>query len=379
MRGAAAIVVALLAATAGGCAGDTKIESGAVLRVYVSMPLRGPSGADGRDVDDGARLALADAGGRAGGVDVRATYLDDTSGAPATARWSAAQTGANARGATQDTSAIAYIGDFESGATRTSEPITNEARLLQVSPASGAVGLTRPFAGSEQLPVYEQAADARTFGRVIPDDYAQGRAAAGWARKLGYERVGLLLGDHSSFSISVRTGFQDAGEGLLTGKGPLDAIFYAGDAAGEPSKPFRGRNAFRGPVMATDALISPWSAGTRPTVDLATSAALDPSQLPPAGQRFVRRFRARYDRAPGRYAAYGYESMAVVLDSIDRASADSVSRGSVVDAFFGTTDRASVLGTYSIDPLGDTTLDRMTGYRVGPGGALSPSAALRSR
>ena len=40
----------------------------ATLRVYVSLPLRGPTGADGRDAADGARLALADAGGEAGGV-----------------------------------------------------------------------------------------------------------------------------------------------------------------------------------------------------------------------------------------------------------------------------------------------------------------------
>lgn len=55
---------------------------------------------------------------------------------------------------------------------------------------------------------------------------------------------------------------------------------------------------------------------------------------------------------PGsREALYGYEAMAVVLDSIDRA-ADPIDRNLVVDAYLETTDRDSVLGTYSVDQVG---------------------------
>jgi hypothetical protein len=57
--------------------------------------------------------------------------------------------------------------------------------------------------------------------------------------------------------------------------------------------------------------------------------------------------------------------MAVILDSIDRAS-DPADRPAVIEAFFETTDRDSVLGRYSITTLGETTLDRMTGYELGP-------------
>ena len=59
--------------------------------------------------------------------------------------------------------------------------------------------------------------------------------------------------------------------------------------------------------------------------------------------------------------------MAVVLDSIGRAD-DPLDRGSVIDAFFATTDRDSILGSYSIDDVGDTTLDRVGAYesRNGP-------------
>ena len=118
--------------------------------------------------------------------------------------------------------------------------------------------------------------------------------------------------------------------------------------------------------MVTDALLHPdavGAIGSRPAL-LITSSAEDPTQLPPSGQRFLRAFRDRYRRPPGRYAAYGYEAMAVVLDSIQRAGDAGDKRDSVVDAFFDTADRRSILGTYSIDDVGNTTLSRLAGYRV---------------
>jgi branched-chain amino acid transport system substrate-binding protein len=120
--------------------------------------------------------------------------------------------------------------------------------------------------------------------------------------------------------------------------------------------------------MAPDALLRQdalATLGASPTHPLRiTSAAQDPSQLPASGQRFVQAFRGRYGRRPGRYGAYGYEAMAVVLDSIRRAGDSGDDRDSVVDAFFDTRDRESVLGTYSIDEVGNTTLGRLSGYRL---------------
>lgn len=286
-----------IAALASGCAGNSAIQPGkSQVAVYVSMPLSGPSGADGRDVEDAARMALADANGRVGDLKVRAVYLDDSSGA----RWSAARAGANARRATEDSTAIAYLGDFESGATRTSEPITNAADLLQVSPASTAADLVQPFPGSQELPDIEKAADQRTFGRVIPDDQALDDAAHAWAKKLGVD----------------------------------------------PKS------------------VSPLGTESTPDSGYAVSAALDPAQLPAAGRRFVDAFKKQYGHEPSRYAAYGHEAMAVILDSIKRAGSEGATRQAVIDAFFDTADRQSILGTYSIDTLGNTSLDRMSGYRL---------------
>jgi branched-chain amino acid transport system substrate-binding protein len=346
-----------------GCGDDDGgLAEDAVLRVYVSVPLRGPTGMEGRDVADGARLALSDAGGEAAGVEVEAVRLDDTEGSGTEARWTPAQAAANARTAIQDSTAIAYLGDLESGATRASLPVTNEALLLHVSPASSAVDLVAPELGSDDVPEV-QASGERNFGRVIPADDAQAQAAAAWAADLQTREV-AIESDHTEFGRTLADAFQLALDNRFTiSPGGRPQLTYL---AGRPPVP-----GVR--TLGSDAYLLPPG---QELPDYITSAALDPSQLAPAGKDFVRRFADEYGRRPGRYAAYGYEAMAVILDSIQRAD-DPGDRTAVVNAFFDTTRRESVLGTYSVDEVGDTTLDRMTGYRSGPGGpeavaALSP-------
>ena len=70
---------------------------------------------------------------------------------------------------------------------------------------------------------------------------------------------------------------------------------------------------------------------------------------------------------------------AVGVTQLKRAGNSGTDREAVTDSFFATADRESVLGPYSIDELGDTTLDRMAGYRLGPGGAIRFATALRAR
>ena len=357
------LAAALAVVTLAGCGDDGGgLGDDAVLRVYVSLPLRGDVGMDGRDAADGARLALADAGGEAGGVRVEATFLDDTQGSGTDARWSPAQAAENARSAIQDSTTIAYLGDFESGATRASLPIINQARLLQVSPASGAVDLVAPELGSDDV-ADVQSTGARTFGRVIPADDAQAAAAADWVSQLGATRV-AIDSDHTAFGRTLADAFRLAfGPGASDTSSRPELVYLAG-------RPTLGGNR----EMGSDAYLLPPG---QHVPELVTSAALDPSQLAPSGKQFVSDFTAEYGRSPGRYAAYGYEAMAVILDSIDRA-ADPGDRPAVIDAFFDTTDRESILGTYSIDELGDTTLDRMTGYEL-EGTRLRPAAELSGR
>lgn len=360
---------ALLAAA--GCADEREVEGGdGTLTIYVSSPLSGPRAAAGRAIADGARLALAQARGRAGGIRVRGIYLDDTEGG----EFSLARTAANARRAAADVTTIGYVGDLDSGATRVSLPITNQAGIAQVSPGSTAVDLTRlpPVGGLR--PERLLPSDRETFARVVPDDEVQARAAALWAKQMGASRVGVVS-DGSQFSRVLSRSFLDQAtrSGLGSGEGGgADLIYYAGEPAGFA-------DALRGlpprPVIGSDALVSPAflrSSALASDRLFLTSTFLDPELLPAPGQRFLRAYGARFGRPAAPAAAYGYEAMALLLDAIRRAADDGDSRDAVVDELLATPERQSVLGTYTIDANGDTTLDAVTGYRVADGLPVFP-------
>ncbi|HMJ03394.1 MAG TPA: hypothetical protein VK506_10660, partial [Conexibacter sp.] len=77
-------------------------------------------------------------------------------------------------------------------------------------------------------------------------------------------------------------------------------------------------------------------------------------------RRFARAFTERYRRVPTPEAFYGYESMRSVLAAVERAAKATpdglVTRAAVVREYFRTQPRASVLGPYAIDAVGDTSL-----------------------
>ena len=111
--------------------------------------------------------------------------------------------------------------------------------------------------------------------------------------------------------------------------------------------------------------------GIDPRVML-TIATLAPDAYPPAGRAFYAAYTRQYG-TPQPYAIYGYEAMSLMLNAIARATHDGTrpaKRSEVVKALFSTRDRHSVLGTYSIEKTGDTTLRRYGVYRV-VGGRLS--------
>jgi branched-chain amino acid transport system substrate-binding protein len=85
---------------------------------------------------------------------------------------------------------------------------------------------------------------------------------------------------------------------------------------------------------------------------------VSPSADPRSGaaRSFAERYEARYGIPPEPQAYFAYEAMAVILDSIRRAGDRGDDRAAVRDAFFATRDRSGLVGEYSIDAAGDTTL-----------------------
>jgi branched-chain amino acid transport system substrate-binding protein len=85
-----------------------------------------------------------------------------------------------------------------------------------------------------------------------------------------------------------------------------------------------------------------------------TVATLSPDAMPEAGRAMLQRYAARYgEQFPDPYAVQGYEAMRLVLDAV---AAAGPRRRAVIRWLHDVRNRQSVLGTYSFDRFGDTTL-----------------------
>jgi len=97
-----------------------------------------------------------------------------------------------------------------------------------------------------------------------------------------------------------------------------------------------------------------------------TFGGLPASKLSGPGKAWYDKYKAKYNSEPEVYAVYGYESMKLALDAIERAGKKD--RAAIRDAVFSTKDFAKgALGTWSLDANGDTTLTTMSGQQVKAG------------
>jgi branched-chain amino acid transport system substrate-binding protein len=99
-----------------------------------------------------------------------------------------------------------------------------------------------------------------------------------------------------------------------------------------------------------------------------TTPILPKSLYPPSARGVYAAYRAAFGSEAEPNALYGYEAMSVVLDSIRRAGSQGNNRQAVIDQFFATRNRDSVIGRYSMEADGETTLspyavDRVLGGR----------------
>ena len=376
-------------------------SSGGTLNLYSSLPLQGASRPQSEDVVKGIKLALKQHNNKAGGKTIKYTSLDDSTAAAG--QWDAAQTKSNAPKVAQDDKAIAYIGEFNSGASVNSIPTTNEAGILQVSPSNTLFGLTKGGVGAEDgEPDKYYPAGKRTYGRVVPIDNIQGAAMAQYMKDEGVTSA-YILNDQQVYGKGIASftskaakadGIAIAGSDSWDGKASnyraLAAKIKASGADGVLIGGIIDNNAIQlaKDIYAAAPDIKQFGPDGVATVDYVkglspaiqkqtflTVATVDAKDLPASGQKFYSDYKKEYpgdDIDP--YAIYGYESAAIVLDSIDKAKGD---RQGTIDAFFATKDRQSVFGTYSIDKDGDTTLTTYGAYTA-KGGKLVFNKAIKA-
>jgi branched-chain amino acid transport system substrate-binding protein len=351
------------------------------LTIYSSLPLQGASGTASAQIVNGEKLALAQAGGHVGPFTV--SYVSEDDSSPTSGQWEPGVTATNAKAAAQDTSTIAYLGDYNSAATAVSLPLINAAGMLQVSPSSPYVGLTSSLDAGQDEPERFYPSGVRTFGRIEPGDPAQAVAQVRLMGEMGVHSV-YVLSDQDPFEIplaqivagdakraSIAVAGNDAlavtassvftGEVEKVSKSGAQAVFLAGGPgvgtvslwsqlhAADPHLLLLGSS-----TMAGESFTSRIGAAAANTY--VTTPILPTSLYPPSAQRVLHDYRDEFGVAAESYALYGYEAMSVVLDSIRRAGAKGNDRQAVIDQFFAIRNRDSVLGRYSIEADGETTL-----------------------
>jgi branched-chain amino acid transport system substrate-binding protein len=393
----------------GGGGGDGGGEAKTVT-VYSSLPLQGASRPQTTALVNGIKLALEQAGGKAGNFTVKYESLDDSTAQAGS--WTPEATQTNALKAAGDESTAVYIGEFNSGASAVSIPILNEAGVPQISPANTAVGLTsdEPGANPGEPDKYYPALDSngRTYTRIVPKDTIQGAALATLMKEDGCTKV-YMTNDKEVYGAGLAKNIQSAADaqGLdivandaidknapnyrsLAGKAKgagADCFVYSGITANNAVQLYKDFSAalpnakLYGPDgVAESGFADPKEGGIPADVAAKTKvtvATLSPDEYPPEGQEFFKQFAEKYgEDNPDPYAIYGYEAMRLALDAIERSG--TAEKADIVKALFDTKDRDSVLGTYSIDENGDTTLTDYGVYTI-DGGELQFDSTIKAQ
>jgi branched-chain amino acid transport system substrate-binding protein len=388
--------------------GEGAEGGGETVNVYSSLPLQGASRPQTTAMVEGIRLALQQNNGKAGDLTVKYTSLDDSTAQAGT--WTPEATQANARRVAQDDAAIAYIGEFNSGASAISIPLLNEVPIAQISPANTAVGLTSDEPGADEgEPEKYYPSGERHYLRIVPKDTIQGAALATLMKEDGCGNA-YILNDKEVYgaglSRNIESSAQDQGLEVLANEGidpkapnfrsqaatmkseGAECFVFSGITANGAVQLYKDVAAalpdaqLYGPDGVAESGFSDPAEGGIPA-DVAsrvkvTVATLAPDEYPPEGQKFFEDFEAEYGEAnPDPYAVYGYEAMRLVLDTCEQLGPDCTDKQAMIEALFNTKGRESVLGTYDIDENGDTTLTDYGVYTI-EGGELQFDQTIKA-
>jgi branched-chain amino acid transport system substrate-binding protein len=390
----------------GGGGGDSGGGEAKTLTVYSSLPLQGASRPQTTAMVNGIKLALEQAGNKAGDFTIQYESLDDSTAQAGS--WTPEAVTSNARKAAQDDAAAVYIGEFNSGGSAVSIPILNEAGVPQISPANTAVGLTSDEPGANPgEPDKYYPTGQRTYTRIVPKDTIQGAALATVMKEDGCTKV-QLTNDKEVYGAGLASNIESAAEAqsleiisneaidknspnyrslAQKAKGAgADCFIYSGITANNAVQLYKDFAAalpdakLYGPDGVAESGFADPAEGGIPA-DVAskvkvTVATLSPDEYPPEGQEFFTQFEEKYgEENPDPYAIYGYEAMRLALDAIERSGTGS--KEDIIAALFDTKDRSSVLGTYSIDENGDTTLTDYGVYTI-DGGQLTFDSTIKA-
>jgi branched-chain amino acid transport system substrate-binding protein len=317
VRRAAPILLVALTAVFSACGDDDRDQStrvrGDTLTIYASLPEHGLSARAGAVAEAGMRRALAESDGRAGGRAVRFVAMTSTRLGDET--WDPGTVEANADRAAEDPTTIAYLGEFDRGASAISLPVTNREQILQLSPADALTSLTqrppgRPRAGPERY----YPGGRRTFVRLVEPDLLAAREIVAELHARDTRRLAIVTGD------GIADHELEAMVLGLIGAGQPRTVTRVG-APGDEDDPESVADLSRELVEADpQAIVYAAADGDRTRAALsALSVQLPRVPLMTPTLTHQRTLLAASGRCPRRL---GYEAMRLTLGTIDRAGPD---------------------------------------------------------
>ncbi len=377
--------------TASSSATASAATSGTI-RIGIDLPVSGADASIGIPTQNGALLAIEQANARdaLGGFTLEPVTLDDA----VAGVHDPAQGVQNVETFVADPTVLGVIGPYNSNVAKAEIPVTNDAGIVQVSPATTSPGLTE---GGDAASLRTAHPSTNTFFRVCTTDDRQGAADAQLTRKLGF-RSAFIIDDNETYGTSLSDVFerrfvalgghvlghehltrgQQDFKALLTkvhGTNP-DVVFFGGTTSsgggllrrqmgdvGMANVPFVG-----GDGIADEEYVT--TAGSLANNTYFTVAAPDVDTSPRAKD-----FRAAYDgrwKAPaGPYSANSYTAASLLIAAIGKAIGAAHGRMPTresVRSFVATTAGFdSPIGTIQFDRSGDITENTLSLYQIKDG------------
>lgn len=353
-----------------GCtaASSSQTVSGRTLYIYLSAPASAAGNAQEQDVLYAEKLAFNQL---QSSVTAFKLALQPVGGP-------AAKLSDNARAAISNTATIAYLGEVEPGASADSIGITNAQDVLQVSPTDTAAELTQATPAIKGAPrrYYESLSTyGRTFARLVPTTVVEAQAVIGQMRSMGVRRL-YLAGDGSEYGLTLAQEVTaDASPSIVVqhSASGADAVFYAGSSEPDAATTLTHAAAdnpraklFVPSALDDTSFLAQLGPGVQRNLYVSSPGVL-PRSMDAAARKFAADFRSTYGHAPSNQAAFGYAAMAAVIHVIAQAGGSANNRSAVVHKFFSLSNLPSVVGTFSIDAGGDTSLRGFVFSRVKSG------------
>jgi branched-chain amino acid transport system substrate-binding protein len=363
---------------------------GGTITIGVDLPLSGADASDGVPTLKAVKLAVKDAndGKLVPGYTLVLDIRDDTvRGVHDPDRGVS-----NFRAFVADPSNLGVIGPLNSNVAQALIPISNESTLALISPANTSPELTK---GMQALRLRTAHPLEVTYFRDCPTDDVQGSAAATFAyRTLGARRA-FVMDDNATFGrgladqwagqfrseggtivghLHERPGQTDFSDFIRAAAAAgADIVFFGGESstgAAQARRQMAGTPLAKTPYESGDGIQNQQFidvAGPESDNSYATVASANAEALPTA-DNFIKEYRAEYGESVGAYSAMGYVATMVLVQAIAKAVHEAVgsrpTREQVLDQLRSAPSFSSILGVFSFDQNGDTTLKIVSIWRT---------------